>query len=640
MARRARPRVRAAGSVQPSTAGNAKRGIRVRAIVIIFAGLLAYADSFSNPFVLDDERSILTNQQIRELWPLTVPLSPPAESPVARRPLVNLSFALNYAAGGLDAEGYHVANLGIHLLAALALFGVVRRTLALDRLAPRFGAHATDIAAASALLWMLHPLHTEVMNYVSQRTTSLMGLFFLLTLYCSLRGLPPAHGRWRAAAVLACAAGMACKESMVTAPVLVVLFDGVFVFGSIGAAVRRRRALYAGLASTWILLAALMASGGRTTVGFDAGVSPWSYLLNQFPVLLQYLRLAVWPRALVVDYGLPQPLAVADVLWPAAAIIVLAAATIVAMRYRPAAGFLGAAFFVTLAPTSSIVPIVTEVGAERRMYLPLAALVILVVCAAYRLGRTALPRMAPRMGVRDPAGAMRIGAWLAGGAVACVGALLATGTVLRNIEYESPESLARTVVERRPHGRAFYAFGNALLDAGRRDEALGYFRQSAADFPGARFALGGELLADGALDEGVRELRTFITLMPDHAAVGGARQMIATALGAQGNFGEAIAELRRALERAPGDPRAHALLGEMLLGNGNDAEAMRHLERAVALNHRDARTHDLLGTILVRQGRLTHAIVQFERAAALDHSYSAARKNLAAAQQLIAAGGR
>ena len=131
------------------------------------------------------------------------------------------------------------------------------------------------------------------------------------------------------------------------------------------------------------MLAALNWSGPRAAVGgFSAGASAWTYLLNQTVMITHYLRLAIWPRSLVVFYGWPLPLTLGDV-WPYALFIgVLLIATVVAMKRWPTLGFLGVWFFVTLAPTSSIVPIATEVGAERRMYLPLLAVVALAVVGA------------------------------------------------------------------------------------------------------------------------------------------------------------------------------------------------------------------------------------------------------------------
>ena len=103
--------------------------MRYHAVVLVVAGALAYATSLSNPFLYDDQTAIVTNAQVRTLSPLSVPLTPPRDTPVAGRPLVNLSLAANYAFGGLDVASYHVTNVALHLLTALVLFGVVRRTL-------------------------------------------------------------------------------------------------------------------------------------------------------------------------------------------------------------------------------------------------------------------------------------------------------------------------------------------------------------------------------------------------------------------------------------------------------------------------------------------------------------------------------
>src|SRR5262249_40579617 len=148
--------------------------------------------------------------------------------------------ALNYAIGGLNPWAYHLFNLGVHLLAALTLFGGVVGTARTPRVrgAGRDAAHA--LGFAGALLWVGHPPPTARVTYVIQRAESMMGLFYLLTLYCVIRGVAAARPwRWYVAAVIACALGMGTKADMVTAPFLVLLYDRVFL--SAGADVFRRR---------------------------------------------------------------------------------------------------------------------------------------------------------------------------------------------------------------------------------------------------------------------------------------------------------------------------------------------------------------------------------------------------------------
>jgi protein O-mannosyl-transferase len=521
-ARNSRPK----STARPAAADD-RGAIRWRAVVVILAGVLVYANSLSSPFLFDDTNSIIGNPQIRRLWPLSVPLSPPRDTPVAGRPLVNLAFAVNYAAGGLEPWGYHAVNLLIHTTAALVLFGLVRRT----------PGSSTSLGFVCALVWVLHPLNTEVVNYLSQRTESMMGLFFLLTLYCSVRG-------WTTRAVLACAAGMLCKESMVTAPVVVVLYDRVFLFDSWRRMFRARRGFYLGLASTWLVLAALLSATPRTTVGFATGVSPLVYLWNQFEMIARYLQLAVWPRDLVLDYGLPRMLSLGDVLPQAALVVALGVATLAALVRWPVAGLLGACVFITLAPTSSIVPIATEVGAERRMYLALAALVVLCMCA----GRAVTTRLAAREGPR------RI---LQASAAVVLCALLAAGTFARNREYASAMSMARTIVDRWPSGRGHFLLGTELLKAGQRDGGMSELRVSAEDYPGARYALGTELLAEGTLDAAIEQLQLFVAALPGHVNVAPARDMLGRAYAAQGRFDLATEQLERLLRDSPGYPRAN-----------------------------------------------------------------------------------
>jgi hypothetical protein len=619
----------------PAVPSNA-RIRRACAAAIVVAGVFTYVNSLSNPFILDDVRSVVENSRIRVLWPLATPLSPPDETPVARRPLVNLSFAVNHALHGLDVRGYHLGNLLMHLLTALAIFGLVRRALLLPGLREHFETHAVVISAAVVAIWTVHPLNSEIINYVSQRTTALMALCYVLTMYCSVRAL----GRnrwWEAGAMAACAAGMACKESMATAPLLVMLFDRTCVFGSLREALRRRRTLYLGLAATWGLLAALIASGARTSVGFQSGVTAWGYLLNQAIVLADYLQLAIWPRALVVDYGAVTPVSVAEAALPGALLVVLLVAALVALRVAPRAGFLCVSFFVLLAPTSSVVPIATEVGAERRMYLPLAGLIVLLVCLVYRAGAILIAKT--RLQSQPPSWRLsRWVTWTTASLVAGVCLVLAVWTFQRNREYQSPLELARVTVERRPHGRAYYALGDALFDQGRREEALQNFRRATRDFPPARFALGTELLVDGDLDAGIEELRAFIALMPQHPAVVGSHQIIASAYFDREEYGKASEELAAVVRMDPRNGRAHALLGEVRLRTGVAAEAAMHLQRAAALRPGDARVREMLGHALAMQRRFAEAEMQFRLVLELDPTHGGARMALAELGRRSAAG--
>src|SRR5207302_5488143 len=177
-----------------------------------------------------------------------------------------------------------------HIVCALLVFGIVRSTLELSArtwgspsggpIRPTWGPPSggpirlkpdpTDVAFWTALISVVHPLNTEAVDYLIQRTESMMALCYLLTLYASIRALRSrTPAAWYIVAVTSCGLGMGCKESMAPAPLMVVAYDRTYVFSSFRRAVGNRWRLYAGLSATWLLLAALLWSGPRSnTAGF------------------------------------------------------------------------------------------------------------------------------------------------------------------------------------------------------------------------------------------------------------------------------------------------------------------------------------------------------------------------------------
>jgi hypothetical protein len=445
---------RGAQYISVPTSDRGRRLVEAAALVAVVA--LVYARALPGPFVFDDRASIVENESLRSLWPLGAVLAQPAELTTSGRPIVALSFAVDHALYGLDARGFRITSGAIHAVCAILLAAVVRRTLRSPRLAERFAAHAEPIAFSAALLFAVHPLASEVACYASARTESLMAAFFLATLYAAI------HARtserpwgWIALAIGCCALGMASKEVMATAPVVIALYDVVFLRAPDAGERRVRTVLWTGLAATWAVLLVLVLGQPRSeSAGFALWVTPLVYLANQCRVLPEYLRLVLWPSPLRLDYGLPEPLALGDVWAGAAFLVALALLSFYALWRWPAAGFVGVICFAILAPSSSVVPIVSEVGAERRMYLPLAALVTLAVSVGWLgLSHVARARRAP---------------WLVG----IVALALAGVSASRAGDYADEIALWRADVRAAPeNARPRYNLSRALRRAGREDEA-------------------------------------------------------------------------------------------------------------------------------------------------------------------------
>ena len=589
--------------------------------LLIAVGALIYANSLSSSFIYDDFGAIVDNPDIRQLWPprWAMPTSGP-HAPTNSRPVVSFSLALNYALGGLNPTGYHLLNIAVHILCSLALFGVVRRTLFAPVLAERFCQIAGGMALTCAFLWLVHPLNTQCVDYTIQRSESLMALFYLLTLYCAIRLIKSGERLWLITAVLACAAGMASKEVMVTAPLLVLLYDRTFHAGSFAAAWRQRKGLYAGLAATYLLLAFLMVTAphGRS-IGLATAVTPWNYLLNQCLVIIDYLQKAFWPHPLIIDYGLPRLLSIGEVLPGAITLLTLLVLTAIALYRRSALGFLGAWFFAILGPTSSLIPIVNEVGAERRAYLPLAALVVLAVCAGYLL----LQRVAP--GRR----------WTGAAVAAGLSVALGWGTIQRNLDYRHPLNLWQSAVDAVPHNpRAHTYLGLNLKAKGEISRAVRHYRRALEldpDYPQAHSNLGIVLAEQGEPETAIRHFRHALKGLPNLAEI---HNNLGNALLTGGELDEAEQHFHRAIEIRPHYAEAYSNLGIAAAMQGRIDAAVRHFRKALELDPDYPRGHYNLGITFLNANKADEAVRHFRKALELDSDFTAARRSLDAALAL------
>ena len=422
-------------------------------------------------------------------------------------------------------------------------------------------------------------MQTRAVNYVGQRAELLMGLFCLLMLYCFVRGVRSgASGGWHFLAVLACLLGMGSKEVMVSAPLMVLLYDRTFVAGTFCGAWKSRSRLYVSLAATWLLLGYLVVDKLKYsgTDDFSASVTWGAYARTQVGAIAHYLRLSLWPHPLVFDYGPTVPLMSAgqEVLC-ALVVVLLAVGTVISLWRWPAIGFLGSCFFMTLAPSSSVVPIAQELLGEHRMYLPLAPVVLVVVLAMY----SALARWS---GLVFPA-------------LIAAAVLL---TVRRNEDYRSALAIWGDTVAQRPgNPRAHNNLGNALLENGQTELAVEHFEKALA-------------------------------IQPDYAL---AATNLGIALIRLGREGEAIVYFRKLLASGPDSAEAHNGLGAALERAGSKNEAISHYRRALEINPDSVVACNNLGNSLLANGETEQAIALFRRAVAIQPAYAEAQNNLAIA---------
>ena len=344
---------------------------------------------------------------------------------------------------------------------------------------------------------------------------------------------------------MACLAGAASKEVMVSAPLVVLLFDYTFVSDSLRQAWRRSWPLYVGLAASWLVLVALQWNTPRSeSAGFGLSIPLLDWWSTQAKVFQMYLRLALYPWPLLIHYESSyQPLAVN---WFYVLVVaVLAAGTAVLVWRRRPAGFLLSCVFLILAPTH-LVPIPTEMAAERRMYLPLAALVALVVVGVFALiGRIAAN--SARDG--DIQATRRRLVAFCGAAVLLLAVVYGVASAQRAELFREPIALWEDVVAQQPRSYvAHQALATALGSADRLNEAIDHYRLAIRykpDYAEAHYGLSLTLAQVGRFDDSIAEMQAAVNLKPKAVRL---RNNLGVMLYTAGRLPEAIAEFEKTLE--------------------------------------------------------------------------------------------
>ncbi|MBN1586717.1 MAG: tetratricopeptide repeat protein [Candidatus Omnitrophica bacterium] len=624
-------------------------------LLLIVAACFCYANSFSGPFIFDDFTSIVQNPHIRSLWPLWGPFLPPPQAAEAWRPLTGFTFALNYAISAREVWSYHLFNLLIHISCGLLLFGLMRRTFRAQKLRGAFEGRVELLSFGCALLWLVHPLQTQAVNYIVQRGESLAGLFYLLIMYGLMRGAQSERRAraWHGLALAAVFLGGLSKPVVLSAPLLALLYDRVFLSFSWREVWEHRRRFYGMFLILWtvpLLLLALSPAVDKPSMGFDVpGISASLYALTQTEVLSHYGQLVVWPRPLVFDYAWPLAQSLSG-HWPY--VLSFAGFLLVvvwALFTSPALGFLGAGFLLLLSVSSSFIPI-ADLAAEHRMYLALApALAGCVLFLDLLIGE-----LVRSHSLRKKLLLLGISVWALG---------LASMTLERNSDYRSDLSIWSDTVAKRPeNARAHNNLGEALMKRGQVKAAVQQYIEAITLRPTYALAhnnLGHALLKLGRPGDSLAQIDLAVDLDPllaeAHNNRGTALYFLSrlseaetayrTALGlnpalaeAHNNLGltlmrmdrpaAAVAAYREALRYRPGYAEAQHNLGAAFANMGQLQEAIEAYQEAIRLDPDYARAYNNLGNVFFHQGRYEEAALCYEEVLRLDPNHAKAHYNL------------
>lgn len=565
----------------------------------VFAAWVLYVlivlPAWNAPFIFDDGPGIVENAAIvGDSLPKVLFTSPSDVTPYGR-PVVSISLAFNHALAGFSPWFFRFFNLSLHGLNSLLVYLLLRRLMAT---AGRYQSSTIEpVALAVSLLWMFHPLGTNISLYIVQRAEGFVIFFLLLALYCACRALQPGVRLksdmvqakvWAWLTVCFCALGMLSKESMVIAPVAIYLLDAALFSRSLMEPLRRRWKWYAWLAATWVLLAVVMFLWPRKySVGTESGLGALQYFVVQMEVLTSYLFKALWPGELHLDYWIFEPTG----WWPVVLgfcllSILFALAVWGSWRGQPL-GYLALVAFLVLAPTSTFVPVRSMPGAEYRFYFPLLAVIYLLVIVLWLLSHRV---------------SLRHGRAIFLSLIFVWGIGLATRTSLRAGEFSTPETIWQQVKDKFPNNvRALNALGSFALDAGRIDQARSLFRNS-------------------------------IEILPEH---GDAYANLGMLEGQNGNLELARDYLKKSVELWPFNPSTWSNLGITYDGLGEKQLSEQAFLKSLELGPHLAEPNFNLGVLYLRQERWDEGRAQIRRTLQIDPKHQGANS---IRQQLLNAG--
>jgi tetratricopeptide (TPR) repeat protein len=544
-------------------------------VLIALLGLLAYSNTFDVPFHFDDIPNIVENYLIRDL--LNVPSLLAGRSGIfSSRPFMHATFAVNYHLGGLDTTGYHVVNVALHLLNGILLYFLVAMTgryLGYDK------KDVTAVAVLSSVVFTMHPVQTEAVTNIVNRSMLLADTFYLSGMMLFHRAVTAEKRRslYITGLFVVSLLGMGSRENFSTFPIMLILYDMFFISRFRLKEATKHYKAYLPVFLSLGYMAHLVLNVTYAKRADIAGIPPVEYALTQLKVHWTYIRLLLVPLNQNLDYDYP----VAETLFELPTVFAfvgyaaLWTGSIIMARKRPLVSFLILWFLVTLLPVSFILALtdlkLDDVIFEHRLYLPgVGAIIsagILIFIAASELQKQwklAHNLLVPLFLVLVVA--------------------LSAGTYSRNSIWKDEISLWEDTVKKSPgKARPHNNLGIAYKKKGLMGLAVEqYERAIEADpvYANAYSNLGNVYLATGLLDKAIGYYETALSLDPNYAD---ANYNMGVAYHHKGEIDEAIRYYAKALEINPDYADAHYNLGLACREKGDEEMARAQFKKVLRI---------------------------------------------------------
>lgn len=606
----------------------------VHSLLIIFAGLFVYSNTFYAPFQYDDRLYIVDNPLIKNLSCFSQPALADrvttdydVNTLFKRRFIGFLTFALNYRIHGATSSGYHIFNFFIHIFNSLLVYQIVRISFKDNRSIRLYpAAEPAFTALFASLLFVCHPIQTEAVTYVWQRVASLAGFFCLLSMlfYIKFR-LAVCRGKkvlFYVISLISLTSAMKTKEIAFVFPAVIALYEFMFFEDAIK---RRLMSLTPLLLTMLIIPASLLMQHDNA---FDNPIkhmlaasnqshsmSRPDYLYTQFRVMLTYIRLLLFPVNQNLGYDYPTYVSFFSAsVFPPFLMLLLLLGSAVYMLHRFRGGRENSLFrlmsfgilwfFLLLSVESGIIPMEYPIF-EYRLYLPSAG-VFMAVVAGFRVVALNLLRDMPKAGRAvgvclifvilffSTAAFKRNSVW-------CDEAALWEDVILKSPRHlKAYTNLSAAYIRRREFSKAFevgdkavrtYPYhADAYINRGEALSRMGLYDRAAYDF-GLALALNpANSVAYNNRGQVFNELRLFDKAMVDFDAAIALKPDFADAYFNRGNsysmqkkYAEAVLDYTKALSIKHDDGYAFNYRGIARLRTGDAEAAMSDFAMACRL---------------------------------------------------------
>lgn len=590
-------------------------------VFISIAVCLCYANIFNAPFIFDDV-FLIEEIQKKSLWELMLPSS-------GLRPFYKLSFALNYYWTGQDTWSYHLVNILIHALNSILIFAIFAETMLLPICRKKFNKKAVYFAFAAALIWAVHPLNTQAVTYLSQRCEIMMTLFYLLSWWCIIKSRDSKKTvYWQLSALVFFVLGLGSKEAMISAPLVIFIYDRLFLSSSFKQALKKHIVFYSGIFCVFLIPLSYLILVGKIShywayIFGRHGVDPWQYLMSQSEVVLHYIKLSVIPWGLCFDYDWQLPTSILSTIPALACWVIIFALLIDLSRRNVFLAFPLWFFILNLLPRSLVSS--THAAVEYRMYLPLAGLVIFYVIFGFWL----IKRFAAKN--RD----LQKFFWFITPVVIVL--IFSLITISRNRVYDSKLALWKDTAQKAPHNfRAWNYYGIALSENKEFDKAEECFQRALTIFPGNFMALNNlanNCVERGDLDNAILLYYQSLKSKNDRKELirklnSTTHQNLAKIFLMKNDFPKAIFHYNEAIRLTPQNASLLYELGKIFYRIGEKNVAENYFLQALELDNKLYYVMNDIGLIYLSESKFDKAEEYFRKAVSIKPDFFPAKLNL------------